>query len=56
MSSNDNTKKSSSHFCRDEVKREKREDSKRMKIINNVTNLTTAMSEKPSMWMLPEFA
>ena len=41
--------------CRDEIKRDKRTETIKTKITNNVNNLTTSMLEEPGLWIRPEF-
>ena len=53
MSSSNKNVKSTTHRCRDEIKRDNRTESKRAKIIDNVNNLITAMLEEPDTWKHP---
>ena len=55
MSKNSKNEKSFSHRCIDEAKRDKATESKRMKIINNVNDLTTDILEEPKIWVRYEF-
>ena len=53
MSSSNKSAKSTTCRCRDETKRDKRTESKRVKTIINVDNLTTAVLEDPDTWTHP---
>ena len=55
MSRRNQHKKSNSHRCRHEIKRDKLTEEKTIKIINNVNNVKKDMLEEPSLWVRPEF-
>ena len=50
MSSSNKSTKSTTHRCRDDAKREKRAESNRTKIIDNVNNLKTTILEESGTW------
>ena len=56
MSSRKQEQNVKTHRCRDEIKKDQALDTKRMKIVNNVNNVTKAILEQPSLWHRPEFS